>query len=193
MIRDFLKLWDFLTYYGLKSHVNVNEGLEMFSEERIRVGKEEAGPSDFNQAYDKLQAKQDKDQTKQLLELVRQKVHGQINQWHLIMIISIAIQDIPAKVCTDSFVAVNLYPRHRITFHEWIKNISPAVKTGETAYFRNHEGSYYDSMSSVWKNMYIPVQRDVMCIIECFVEEAAPGKSPWTKEMFCSLVCFYFS
>ena len=39
--------------------------------------------------------------------------------------------------------------------------------------------------------MPIPVQREVMCIIERFVEEAPPGKSPWTKEnIFLSFVFF---
>ena len=42
-----------LTYNGLKSRVNVIEGLENFVEENIRVGKEEAGTSAFNEAYDK--------------------------------------------------------------------------------------------------------------------------------------------
>ena len=53
MNRDFPKWWAFLTYDGFKSHVNVTEGLENFADERIRVGKEEAGTSAFNQAYDK--------------------------------------------------------------------------------------------------------------------------------------------
>ena len=57
-----------------------------------------------------------------------------------IMVISTAIQKISAKVWTDSFVDVNLHPHHHMKFPDWIKNISPAVKTGETAYFRNHEG-----------------------------------------------------
>ena len=80
MIRDFPKWWAFLTYDVFKSHVNVTEGLEFFAEERIRVGKEEAGTSAFNQAYDKLQVKQDKAQTRQLLDLTRRKGHGLINQ-----------------------------------------------------------------------------------------------------------------
>ena len=155
MICDFPKWWSFLTYDGFKSHVNVTDAIETFSEERIKVGKEEAGTSTFNQAYDKLQANQDKDKTKQLLELARQKVHGRINQWQIILIISIAIQNIPAKVWTDYFVAVNLHPHHRLYFSDCIKNIEPAVKTGETAYFRNHEGSYYDAMPFFWKKMTV--------------------------------------
>ena len=142
MIRDFPKWWAFLSYDGLKSYVNVNESLKTIAEERIRVGKEEAGTSAFNQAYDKFQLKQDKAQTRHLLELAQRKVHGQINQWHLIMVISTATKNIPAKVWTDSFVAANLHPNNRMTFHEWIKKILSDVKTGDTAYFRNHEVSY---------------------------------------------------
>ena len=80
MILDFPKLWAFLTYDGFNSHINVTEGLEMFAEEGIGVGKEDSGTSTFNQAYDKLQANQDKAQTRQFLDLAWWKVHGRINQ-----------------------------------------------------------------------------------------------------------------
>ena len=123
MIRDFPKWWAFLTYDGFKSHINVTEGLGIFADERIRVGKEEAGTSAFNQAYDKFQANQEKAQTRKLLDLARQMGHGQINQWQLIMVISTSIQKNSAKVWTDSFVAVNLHPHHRMMFPDWIKNI----------------------------------------------------------------------
>ena len=73
-----------------------------------------------------------------------------------------------------------------MTFKDSIKNISTAVKTGETAYFWNHEGSYYDALTSVWKNMPVPVQREVMCIIERFAKDATPDKSPSTKKCFVS-------
>ena len=116
MIHDFPKWWAFLTYDGFKSHVNVTEGLEFFAEERIRVWKEEAGTSVFNQAYDTFQARQDKAQTRQLLYLARRKVHGQITQWQLIMVIYTAIQNFFAKAWTDYFVAVNLHPHHRMMF-----------------------------------------------------------------------------
>ena len=57
MICDFTNWWVFIPYDGLKSHINFTEGLGNFAEERIRVGKEEAGTSNLNQAYDKFQAK----------------------------------------------------------------------------------------------------------------------------------------
>ena len=107
------------------------------------------------------------------------------------MVISTSIQNITDKVWTDYFVAVNLHHHHHMTFHDCIKNISPAVKTGETEYFRNHEGSYYDAMPYIWKQMYVPVRREVMCIIDRFFEEAPPGKSPWKKQNFSSLIRFF--
>ena len=105
--------------------------------------------------YDKLHANQDKDQTRHILELARLKVHGQINQCQIIMIISTSMQNIPAKVWTDSFVSFNLHPHHFLYFSDWIKKIAPNVKTGETAYFRTHEGSHYDAMPFVWKKMTV--------------------------------------
>ena len=89
----------------------------------IRVGKEESGISAFNQVYDKLQANQYKAQTRQILELAQWKVCGWINQWQIIMLIFTAIQNIPAKSWTDSFVAVNLHPHHHLYFSGWIKKI----------------------------------------------------------------------
>ena len=135
MICDFPNWWDFLTYYRFKSHANVSKYLETFAEENIRVGKEEAGKRSPNQAYDTFQEKQDKAQTRQLLELTHQNIRGWINQWHLIMIISTAIQNIPSKLWIYSFISGNLHPHHCMTFYYWIKKILPAVKTVETEYF----------------------------------------------------------
>ena len=78
-----------------------------------------------------------------------------------------------------------------MTFHDWIKNISPAFKTVETAYFLNHEGTYYDTMSSVWKNISVPFRRELILIIDSFFKEDHPGKSPWTKTNVLSLVRFF--
>ena len=116
MICDFPKWWSILTYDGFKSHVNVTDALGNFAEERIKVSKEEAGTSAFNQAYDKFQVNQDKAQTRNLLDFARRKIYGQKNQLQIIMIISISIQNIPTKLWTDSIVVVNLYPNNIMTF-----------------------------------------------------------------------------
>ena len=64
MIYDLPKWWALLTYDGFNYNFNVTKGLKKLAEERIRVGKEEAGTSTFNQADDKFQENQDKAQNK---------------------------------------------------------------------------------------------------------------------------------
>ena len=132
MILYFPKWWLLRTYDGFKSHVNVTDALDFFASERIKVGKEEAVTSTFNQACDKFQTKQDMAQTRKLLELAWRKVYGRINQWHPIIIISTEIQNISAKLWIDSFVAVNLHPHFQLHFSGWIKKIAPDVETGDT-------------------------------------------------------------
>ena len=132
----------------------------------------------MNQAYDKFQAKQYKAQTRQIPELALQKVNGQINQWQIIMIIYKSIQNIPAKIWTDSIIAVNLNPHHCLYFSGCIKKIAPDIKTGETAYFWNHEGLCYDAMPSVWKKTTVIKRGYVMYVIDRFTAENPHGKSP---------------
>ena len=69
MICDLYEWWELLTYYGLKYNLNVTDGINLFSEEKIKVGNEEDGTSTFNQACDKYQANQDMAQTSQLLDM----------------------------------------------------------------------------------------------------------------------------
>ena len=80
-MRAFHEWWEFLEYGGLKSWVNVNEGLKDFSEERINVDNEEDDTSALNELYEKLQAKKDKVQRRHTLDMVHHKMYGQINQW----------------------------------------------------------------------------------------------------------------
>ena len=72
--RDHPDWWMLLTHGGFKLHVNVMEVLEIFHKYKIRMAKEEAGTLHVNQAYDQGQAKADKRETRQLLELVRTKI-----------------------------------------------------------------------------------------------------------------------
>ena len=89
--------------------------------------------------------------------------------------------NISAKLCIDSFVAVKLYSDYWDFFPEWIKNIVPDVKTGETYYFWNHEGYYYDSILYVWKKMTVIIRIEVMYVIYFFTAKNPHGKSRWGK------------
>ena len=65
----------------------------------------------------------------------------------------------------------------------------PAVNMGETEYFLNQEGSYYDAMSSIWENMTVIKRREVIYGIDCFTVETPYGKYSW-KLFFLYLICF---
>ena len=190
MICDLPKFWSFIIYNGFKSHVNVTDALNFFAGYIIKVGKKEAGTGTFNQAYDTFWENQDKAQTRQLLELALKKIRGRIKQWQLIIIISTSIQNIPAKFWTDSFVTFNLHPHRRLYFSVWIKKIASAVRTGETAYFRKHEGFYYYAMPYVWKKMTLIKRREVIYVIYCFTAETPYGKYLWTKLIVLSIIGF---
>ena len=42
-------------------------------------------------------------------------------------------------------------------------------------------------MPFVWENMTVPVQREAICIIDCFVEETPPIKSPWAEDFLYTI------
>ena len=82
-----------------------------------------------------------------------------------------------------TFVAVNIHTHTCLYFYDWIKKISPYFSTGETDYFWNHKGTYYDNMPSVWKNMTLIKQIEVMYITDLFVTKNPDGKSSRTREI----------
>ena len=85
MICDFPKWWIFLKYDGYKSQLNITEVI-IFCRREINIGKQEAGPRYFYQAYDKFQAKSNKAQTRQLLDMAPQMVLVRFTQWKIIML-----------------------------------------------------------------------------------------------------------
>ena len=57
--------------------------------------------------------------------MARRKVQVKITWFQLIMIIYTDIQNIPAKVWKDYFVAANSHSNHCLYFYEYIKKIAP--------------------------------------------------------------------
>ena len=55
MILVFTQLWALLTHDGFKYNMNITEVLGVFTEQKIKVGKQKAMTSSFNQVYDMLQ------------------------------------------------------------------------------------------------------------------------------------------
>ena len=79
-MRALPEWWEFLKYGGLKSFMNVSEGLKDVVGDKIKVYNEEDGTNTFNKSYEKLQENKDRVQRRQTLDMVHHKVHFQINQ-----------------------------------------------------------------------------------------------------------------
>ena len=71
MIFDFPEWWSFHTYAVFDSSIDVNEGLEYFAGEGIKVGEEKSGTITFNLEYNKFSTKQDKKVARYLLYMVQ--------------------------------------------------------------------------------------------------------------------------
>ena len=149
VIRDHPDWWVYLTLDGFKSHANINEALQDFSDTKIRVVKEEAGTSHVNQPYDQETAQADKRASRQLLEMSRRKVSGNVDQWKLIGILIVAINNLNKDVWVKSFKKVNLHPNHRVDYNAWLQRISSHIITGEVVYTQTNTVSMYDAMPAL--------------------------------------------
>ena len=81
----------------------MNEALQQFAINYITSVKEEAGTSHVNKPYDQAQALADKRALRELLEMVRIKVNGNIDQLKLIGILILAIKRLKDDVWIKFF------------------------------------------------------------------------------------------
>ena len=180
-IKDHPEWWACLTFDGFKSHVNVNEALQVFSDANIRAVKEEAGTSHVNQPYDQETAQADKRASRQLLEIARRKVKGNIDQWKLIGILIVAMNNLKEDVWIKSFKKVNLHPKYRVGYNEWLNKIKSHIVTGETAYTRANTTSMYDAMPAMWKNFTPETRNRILSIINT---ATLNEPNPWVNKSF---------
>ena len=103
MIYNFPQWWALLTYECFKSHVNFTEGLIFFHRRGSRLGRRRLGQT-FSINRMIIPGEEGKAQTRQLLEMVLQKVYDQISQRQIIMIVSTSIQKFSSRVRTESFL-----------------------------------------------------------------------------------------
>lgn len=87
VIRDYPEWWVCSTFDEFKSQVNSNKVLKKFSNKNNRAFKEEAGILHVNQPHDQAIVQADNRASRQILEMTRPKVFGDIDPWKLIVIL----------------------------------------------------------------------------------------------------------
>jgi hypothetical protein len=159
IICDYPDWWVSLSLDGYGSHVNIAEANQIFTDHKIWIVKEEADSSQTNQAYDQLQAKRDKARMRPLVDLVS-KHCGVINQFQLIAIMIHALKKGQPEDWITSFISVNMHPKYRLPFGDWMQKIVSCIQTSDAA-FKKELGSMtiFDAMPTFWK-AWTPVMRE---------------------------------
>eukprot|EP00957_Ditylum_brightwellii_P105872 8073936-Ditylum_brightwellii.AAC.1 len=85
VVRDYPQWWFVLTCDGFGSHINIPEALQVFTDHKNMLVKEEGYSLHVSQSYDQSIAKCDKLETRCLLDMVHTYVNAVIDQYVLVV------------------------------------------------------------------------------------------------------------
>lgn len=131
-IRDNPQWYVVEIFDGFGAHLNNYQALKLRMDARVISIKEEADSSSINQAYDKLVARSDKTVQRKNLSYLRElKGSNEFrDQWDLIHVGLAAVRytrEHP-ELWINSFILVNLHPRHMLPFEKWCEKLSPFMQ-----------------------------------------------------------------
>ena len=113
--------------------MNVDAANENFTKLNIWIVKEEADTSQTFQAYDQLQANKYKSRMRPMVDLVTSHC-GSINQQQLIVICVQSLKKVNPINWIMAFNTVNMHPKHRVKFSDWLIKISSVLQTTNAAF-----------------------------------------------------------
>ena len=172
--------WVYLSLDGYGSHVNVTKALEIFAEHQILIVKEEGDTSHVNQAYDQFVAKEDKRHMHMQLNTVRRPLGHAMDQWILISIAINAQNLVEKETWIASFKRVNMHPKYRVPFDEWIKILDTRGFLSAERYFTKRT-SLYDAMPACWKRLSVEHRHGVLSTIRNIYATTSENEKVWTK------------
>ena len=150
--------WVVEIFDGYGAHLSNYEALKMRADARIISIKEEDDSSSINQAYDKQVARSDKRQQRKNLGYLRQ-LRGQnrfVGQWSLVHVGLGAVRytgEHP-ELWINSFIAVNLHPKHMLSFEDWCKKVSPFMQASDSFHLVNQDKvDEYQLLPLMWQTM----------------------------------------
>ena len=193
VIKDHPDWWCGLTLDGFGLHVNVHVCQEIFAKHKIMICKEEGDTSQTNQAYDQFTARADKKLMNENMLAVRKTLGAEMTQWHLIKIAADAQSKIKKTTWINSFIKVNLHPKYRLSFDDWIKKLQLNGVLSSGTQFWKDGTSYYDAMPAFWRRMGVEQREEMVYDIDTMYRLTEEGKQVWShanvKQLikFCSL------
>jgi hypothetical protein len=179
VVKDHPDWWMICTCDGFSSHL-VTGALETFSQHKIFLVQEDGMTSQTNQPYDQLVARLDKKELRCLLDLHRNNSKEQLNQYTIVAICLSVFKKIKKEVWIESFKKVNLHPKFRMNFNDWLKKIDSQIMTGEK--FFKGRTSLYDAMPTLWRNMSVHERLELIEMIDGFKEKETSTEGIWEKK-----------
>ena len=137
------------------------------------IAKEEGDSSQVNQAYDRTVALQDKSVARDVLGMLRATTSiskGVVDQWGLVhVMLQCLLQENSGKAWEVSFIQVNMHPKHRLSFEDWIQKLvtKGVLQSGDT--FQGEGDRELDKFSMLpdfWKGMHPTERQHVICVVK---------------------------
>ena len=121
------------------------------------------------QAYDQLQAKKDKSCMRTLVDLLESHC-GVINQWQIIVILLQALKKVNPSDWIVSFKTVNMHPKHRVKFSDWLIKYSSVLKTTDAAFKPELDcATIFGVMPALWNSWTPDIRQEVVYAINQIV------------------------
>ena len=155
---------------GYGPHTSSDKAMQIYSDRKILLLKEEGDSSHVNQSYDQKVARDDKRSMRDSLAYLRQSnkiVKGTIDGWGLMHVALAAVRELPADSWGYSFDKVNLRPSTRVSFPEWIKRIEHYIQ-GAESFKPEVVRDPYALLSPFWHGMEPEEKKHAMSIFESF-------------------------
>lgn len=157
-IKENPQWWCLEIFDGFGPHLNNYEALKMREDAKILSIKEEGDSSQVNQAYDKEAARSDKRQQRQSLAYIRvlKGSNNFVDQWSLVHTGVAAIRYTKENgiIWINSFIAVNLHPKFRLSFEDWCKKIEPHMQASDLFKLVTQDNvDEYTLLPAMWQAM----------------------------------------
>ena len=167
VIVDMPDWWVLKIIDGFGAHTSSDKAMEIYSEKKILLIKEEGDTSHVCQMYDQKVAIDDKKSMRQSLAYLRESnklIKGTIDGWQLIHVALAAVRELDSDSWIYSANKVNLKPSTRVSFEEWCKRISHYLQCGESSFKPEAVRDTYRLLSPFWHGME-PVEKKLAASI----------------------------
>lgn len=114
-----------------------------------------------------------------------------MTQWHLIKIACNSQLKVSKATWINSFVKVNLHPKHRLSFGDWIAKLDEKGILESGKKFLKDDGRLFDAMPAFWRCMSIESRQEFFQVVNRLYKEEPIAV--WTAENVVNFLVKYLS